>query len=185
LQWKTTQIDLGLTSAHFGKTKAGADFKEFLGDDEYENHIVAPFDNFLHESFSMPRNLYEYARMTNLLTGPEVCKSRACGMLGSKEILPGADEDSDRDSEDSDSNKCPVSHVLSSYQLERQKNFENNKCLLQLVDDHFKKTQTQVFIWNLRPNYHNYKCINCTKPLSWVSSHIEPLGYISVSIHSN
>ena len=43
LQRETMQIDLGLLiSAHFGKTNAGSDFKEFLGDEEYENHIIAP-----------------------------------------------------------------------------------------------------------------------------------------------
>ena len=147
MQRKTTQIDLGLTSAHFGKTKAGGDFKEFRGDDEYENHIVAPFDDFLHESFSTPRNPYEYARMTNLLTGPEVCKSRACGMLGSKENSPDADEDSD----DSEDDKRPASRVPSSYELERQKNIKNNKRLLQLIDDEFKKRKPRSLSETLDP----------------------------------
>ena len=46
------QIDPGLISAHFGKMKVGADFQEFLGEDEYEKHIIATFDDFLHDSFS-------------------------------------------------------------------------------------------------------------------------------------
>lgn len=57
LQRETMQIDLGLLiSAHFGKTNAGSDFKEFLGDEEYENHNITPFDGFLHESYGTRRN---------------------------------------------------------------------------------------------------------------------------------
>jgi hypothetical protein len=84
-----------LISAHFGKTNAGSDFKDFLGDDGYETHIMAPFDDFLHESFSTHRNpvkYLDYGRLTNLWTGPEVCNSRVSGMLGSKENSPWGDE---------------------------------------------------------------------------------------------
>jgi hypothetical protein len=122
------QFDPELTSAHFGKTKAGADFKEFLGEDEYENHIIAAFDDFLHESFSTCRNPDEYARMTNLLIGPEVCKSRACGMLGSKENSPAVDEDWEDDNRS----------ASRSPNLER---LENNKRLIQFVDEHLKKSK--------------------------------------------
>jgi len=48
--------DLGVISANFGKTIAGNDFKEFLGDADYENNIMAPFDDFLHECFSTCKN---------------------------------------------------------------------------------------------------------------------------------
>jgi hypothetical protein len=97
------QIDLGLFSTHFGNTNAGSDFKDFLGDEEYENHIITLFDDFLHESFSKRRNPvdnHNCARLTNLLTGPEVCNSRVCGLLDSKENSPasGGDEKDERDS---------------------------------------------------------------------------------------
>ena len=52
LQWEMMQINPGLISAHFGKMKVGADFQEFLGEDEYEKHIIAMFNDFLHNSFS-------------------------------------------------------------------------------------------------------------------------------------
>jgi hypothetical protein len=69
--------------------------------------------------------------MINLQTGPEVCKSRASGMLGSKENSPVADEkDIDENSEESD--KRPAT---------RGPNLENNKRLIQHVDEHLKKSK--------------------------------------------
>jgi hypothetical protein len=85
----------------------------FLGNEDYENQIVGPFDSFLHESFSMCRNSDEYARTTNLLTGPEVRKSRVLGILGSKENSPGAEDHGNLDVCDSE-DKGPESRVPNS-----------------------------------------------------------------------
>jgi hypothetical protein len=138
LQREMTHIDLGLLiSTHFGQTLAGSDFKEFLGDDEYENHIIAPFDNFLHESFGTRGNPVEYARVTNLLTGPDACKSRARGMLGLKDNSSAANED-DEDDEDPDIEE-DVSRVP-------KKNIENNKQLqhrARAINDYFKKFKSK------------------------------------------
>ena len=123
---QTMETDNGLPiSAHFGTTNAGRDFKDFLGDDEYENNFMARFDDFLHESFSMCRNpivYHDYAKMTNLLTGPEVRKSRACGH---KE--EGDDDEKDpsdfEDASHSGSLSEPsTSHVPSSGQEVKRKN---------------------------------------------------------------
>ncbi|KAF8171333.1 hypothetical protein BJ912DRAFT_1066197 [Pholiota molesta] len=36
---------------HSGTTPEGDDFSQFLGEDEYNEHIAAPFDDFLHAAF--------------------------------------------------------------------------------------------------------------------------------------
>ena len=41
-----------MISIHLGRTEEGMDYAEFLGDDGYEEHIVGPFDDFLHKSYS-------------------------------------------------------------------------------------------------------------------------------------
>ena len=43
---------MALIRTHFGKTDAGSDYMDFLGVDDYDEHVVSPFDDFLHESFS-------------------------------------------------------------------------------------------------------------------------------------
>ena len=35
-----------------GKRTKDQDYEGFLGEDAYEAHVVAPFDDFLHEAFS-------------------------------------------------------------------------------------------------------------------------------------
>ena len=47
--------NMTLISTHFGKTDMGCDYMDFLGEDDYNDHVIAPFDDFLHESFSVPR----------------------------------------------------------------------------------------------------------------------------------
>ena len=36
---------------HCGNSQDGQDFRGFLGADEYDKHIITPFDDFLHEAF--------------------------------------------------------------------------------------------------------------------------------------
>jgi hypothetical protein len=38
--------------SHTGKTKDNKTFEKFLGPKEYDDHILRPFERFLHESFS-------------------------------------------------------------------------------------------------------------------------------------
>lgn len=51
LRHETSQTYL-IIRTHFGRTKEGQDFMEYLGGSEYEEHIVSPFDDFLHDAFS-------------------------------------------------------------------------------------------------------------------------------------
>jgi hypothetical protein len=117
------EINLEPISANFGKTDDGLDFKDFLGEEQYETHIIAPFDDFLFESFSKHRlGNSEYSRLTNLQTGPDVCKSRACGTPVSKEGSPEADEKDNDDIEYFGEDNSDAASRGAGSKKEKQKN---------------------------------------------------------------
>jgi hypothetical protein len=41
----------GLSRSHTGKTKTGESFEKFLGKKEYDEHLLIPFEKFLHATF--------------------------------------------------------------------------------------------------------------------------------------
>lgn len=70
--------------------------------------------------------------MANLLTGSEGLRSSVCGILGSEENSPEAEEDEDA---------CSASRVPDSY-VGKQKSNVNHKRLRQLIDN-FKKSKSK------------------------------------------
>ena len=42
---------LGFFRSHSGKTKGGESFEKFLGQKEYDEHVLFPFEKFLRASF--------------------------------------------------------------------------------------------------------------------------------------
>jgi hypothetical protein len=116
------EIKLEPISANFGKTDDGLDFKDFLGEEQYETHIIAPFDANRNLLVSTDSENSEYSRLTNLQTGPDVCKSRACGTPVSKEGSPEADEKDNDDIEYFGEDNSDAASRGAGSKKEKQKN---------------------------------------------------------------
>lgn len=140
-------------STHFRKTTTGLDFEDFLPNDEYKEHIIAPFDDFLHESFSMFKVRIVEMNVSHHLLGSEICERRAQGMPGSKDGSPVGDKNDDSVESDNEATvSCAQDEEISNYDdqtscaskmyLEtKKKNMEDNLVLLQRVEDEIDKSK--------------------------------------------
>ena len=128
----------------------GLDFEDFLPSDKYEEHIIALFDYFLHESFSTFKVRIVEKNISHHLLGPEICEHRAQGMPDSKDGLPASDKNDDSDEsdkeakvedEDTSNYDGQMSCASKNYLETKEKNMQDNLGLLQQVEDEIDKSK--------------------------------------------
>jgi hypothetical protein len=126
---------------HFGKTKTGESFEKFLGNSDYDEHVLRPFEKFLHASFSKYRD--KHFRLNLSFVDKEDCIARALP----KETERGTERGTsfDVESEDGDEEMGEeVGGQLFDYAQIRAKNIAENKLILETLFPQKREKQSLI-----------------------------------------
>ncbi|EDR03936.1 uncharacterized protein LACBIDRAFT_306627 [Laccaria bicolor S238N-H82] len=112
-----------------GRTMKDEDYEGFLGEDAYEEHIIAPFDDFLHEAFTPEARLER--SLTSKSETPESAGGEGIEEVNDKHDSNAVDGEAHIDKE------APKKGGKSEYEHSRETNIARNKELLRQVEERF------------------------------------------------
>lgn len=128
--------------SHTGKTKAGEKFDKFMGDKDYDEKLLLPFEAFLNASFCKYLNKVEAVKLT-LSIAAEDCAARSLvkpepAQRDDREMQTGEWEKSDEKADGSrdDSDNAAVAGK-SQYEITKEKNIEKIKQRLGELEEQY------------------------------------------------